>query len=123
MPILYETPPCQYDKVPSFFDLTHFRVQGRIQIIISFIFWFKWGQEKPLLKFTDLYTKQNATKYGLKLLVSIKIKINDQHFIKSCLYNDVQRQKLVFSKIVITVLVIRPDLEAVQENNVWYIVY
>ena len=34
-----------------------------------------------------------------------------------------QRQKLVFSKIVITVLVIRPDLEAVQENNVWYIVY
>ena len=35
-----------------FFDLTHFRGQGRN--IILFVFWFKWEQENLLLKFTDL---------------------------------------------------------------------
>ena len=41
MPIWHQITPDQYDKVPKFFDLTHFRGWGRIQKIILFIFWFE----------------------------------------------------------------------------------
>ena len=74
-----------WTKKPTkvFFDLTYFRGWGRIQEIISFVFWLKWEQEKLLSKLTDLYffswkTREffNGTRAFLTLnLMQIRLQI------------------------------------------------